>query len=121
MAVELLLLAIFLRTSIFFGKVDSFSNIAASNGGNVAVMNASNEKKLKRRKRRFLLWTSISFGEVESFSNIAASNEGNVAVMNASNEKKLKRMRMRKKKKKKTSQKSCSFLNITVMSASNGE
>ena len=87
---------------------------------NVAVMNASNEKKLKRRKRRFLLWTSISFGEVESFSNIAASNEGNVAVMNASNEKKLKRMRMRKKKKK-TSQKSCSFLNITVMSASNGE
>ena len=120
MAVELLLLAIFLRTSIFFGKVDSFSNIAASNGGNVAVMNASNEKKLKRRKRRFLLWTSISFGEVESFSNIASSNEGNVAVMNASNEKKLKRMRMRKKKKK-TSQKSCSFLNITVMSASNGE
>ena len=51
-AVELLLLAIFLRTSIFFGKVDSFSNIAASNGGNVAVMNASNEKKLKRMRMR---------------------------------------------------------------------
>ena len=58
------------------------------------------------------LWPTTSFGEVESFFNIAvmnASNGENIAVMNASNEKKLKRMKMRKKQKKKTSQKSGLF------------
>ena len=93
------LLAIFLWPTTSFGEVESFFNIAASNGENIAVMNASNEKKLKRMKMR-----KKQKKKTSQKSGLFSTLLSRVPAME---NRTMKRRKMRKKTKKTKSPTSC--------------
>ena len=100
----------FLMANDFLRRSRVFFNIAASNGENIAVMNASNEKKLKRMKMRKKQKKKTS-QKSGLFSTL-------LSWVPAMENRTMKRRKMRKKRKKTKSLTSCFSLTRILLPAS---